>query len=383
MLDYENNGFIFISNLTDYLKALEVSHSINYLSLNAHFFTENVSSIVKEVLKVRDITKEKLDLAFQGLNKEEQVISTSQAMQLFTNLGCELSYWETLSIMEHVKAKMNVINSEDTRNIIEGKVLYAWLYLALGPDIPFKGEENYDIEERDYVIRTSTPQHTRPLEPRGTKEVRDVSRSPKASIVVEEKLRASGEKLNVPQKEDEHDQSMSSIGDIASFLNRKPPGSPTRPESQLKSHEQGGSRSPYREDQENQPENLIKLRASEVSPPQREAEKLIERHEEKVHVPEVEKEKEPAKKAKLIRKLMKHVLRFNVKELSDMNLGPRHDGDLCAVKYVFPSTQDEIESNAIEYKIDNKSKPNLSIMIITYYRLSCRPCIKVHLDLKE
>ena len=310
LLDYENNGLVFITHLTDYLKALEVYNRLNYLNLNPHFLIENVSSVIKEVLKTKDITKERLDETFGGANVEDQNIRIDDVMQVMQRIGCQLTFFEALSLLEHIKARMNVINSDDSRIFISSKVLYTWLYLTTISEIHIDEAPAHDVESE---------------QPAPTKE------SPK--------------RYQLDQFEEPD-----SFDDINDILNNKrphtsPAKSPHKPS--LAEREQS-----LEKEKIPSPKNVRVPSPKNIRAPVED-----EIREKPVAPPKEIETRTKGRPPRINRGLLKHVLRFTINEINQLNLGQRHDGEKCTVRYIFPSTQDLIESNLIEVNADKKTYP--------------------------
>jgi len=317
LLDYENNGLVFISHLTDYLKALEVYNRLNYLNLNPHFFIENVSSVIKEVLRTKDITKERLDETFGGANVEDQTIRIDDVMQIMQRVGCQLTFFEALSLMEHIKSKMNVINSDDSRIFISSKVLYTWLYLTTISEITIQEEAPvHDVESEQPVMARKSP-----------------------------------EKYQLDQFHESD-----SFDDINDILNNKRPNtspakSPHKPSLVERERSLEKERIPS-------PKN-VRVPSPKNIRATRDEDEIIET-KKTVASPKHIETKPPAGRGRpprVNRGLLKHVLRFTINEINQLNLGTRHDGEKCTVRYIFPSTQDLIESNLIEVSTDKKTYP--------------------------
>mmetsp|Transcript_36759 Transcript_36759/g.32979 ORF Transcript_36759/g.32979 Transcript_36759/m.32979 type:complete len:353 (-) Transcript_36759:4076-5134(-) len=132
MLDYGNDGYIFVNHLTDYLKALDVYETLNYLNINHNFFMAEVTHEIVRALKSEEIPTDKIDAAFEEYSPLEKTLSIIDCQRIFTSLGYDLTFWEMLSLIEFVKRKMNSLIHKDIEII--GLVLYNWLLSIVAPD---------------------------------------------------------------------------------------------------------------------------------------------------------------------------------------------------------------------------------------------------------
>jgi len=453
MLDYNNDGYVFISHLTDYLKALDVYQTLNYLQLNPVFFMNHVSNVVIEVLK-QDTTAEQIEEAFLVFGNKNRDITIEDVMQIFIKLGLDLSFWEAMSLMQYVKGRMNSLDENEVQ--INCLVLYNWIRSTIAPDIPSsqrqeepeaQPQEPEFEEEIESVRPCAQPQHkpsreelTRPERPsvdeyKPTKQTKTTDEfTLRKSIETREPLEAS------PTKEEPRRDyplglfktspakglrdSQDSTDDLIGILNAKKSDLQQSTLSQeLKTstlEEVKGSREPKETKPTRIPEPVREKSAPKEGDRSKSAKSLYERQkevkkeekspsiiqviekqipdfdpktlkeeivsklmqsipkpvdtqeiisellkkvqetvipmiQERLPAPEpekkVEEEKAPEKppSQRYNRRIWKHRLTFSVQGVTGLALGQAFSGSQCAVRYMFPNTQDLIESNTIDY----------------------------------
>ena len=328
VLDCDDNGVLSIAHLTDYLRALHEGDDDcwNYLNVNSYFFIECVSTVFRDRLRPEDFTKEHIAAGFEGFNSEERNIRIDQAMRILKNFGYDFTFWEVFSVFEHIKSILQLENREEGRGVINGGIFCDWLYSASHSKAPAQEGSHY-----------SSPKESRRPSPQKPEK------TPSRPTSVSPKQQKSAQRREPDLIQEIRDANDDEMDDIATFLNQKEPKR-AQPHEEYQPHDH---REQYRDSKENPPSNqeretpffnpVEKARfQSPQSPP------VIEERTSRSNL-------SPPEKQEKVR-MLKHGLKLDINRVFQLKLGERFQGGLYALKYVFPGSHDEIESNVIEYE---------------------------------